>query len=568
MTFEEDVDRSARRAALENALKHGAANPGAVTGRVMSEVAEGRSRAKEVGPIVARVVAEVNALSADARPAALAELGGAAAKREKEATGPLKALPNAEKGKVVLRFAPNPSGPPHFGHGRGMVISWTYREMYDGKLLLRFDDTDTTVKPPWMPAYAMFPESFEWLCGKPDRIVFASDRMEKYTDWALELIRRGGAYVCECEGDVFRALKEKGEACPHRELSREANEQKFKTMVDGGFRRGAAVLRVKTDIAHKDPAMRDWVAFRIAEEPHPRLAALGKPQHAAWPLLDFQSAIDDHLEGVTHIVRGKDLRDSTGKQEFVYAHLGWTYPETLYWGRVSVHEFGKFSKSILTEAIAKGGYTGWDDPRLPTFPALRRRGFQPEAIRNFWLSFGITEKDIAASAVTLEAENRKVVEPRANRYFFVADPVELRIDGAPMPLAARAPLHPDHPERGYRQHAFVGDLTVLVRRDEAAPGKLRLKDLANVDVHAGHHARYLGNDLAFLKEPGVRIVQWAPIDGVETSLMMPDATVVTGIAERQLLDEPVGAVVQLERVGFARVDAKTGDSVGLYFSHK
>jgi glutamyl-tRNA synthetase len=372
--------------------------------------------------------------------------------------------------------------------------------------------------------------------------------------------------VCECVGDAFRELKEKGESCPHRGQSADESEEKFKRMVDGGYRRGEAVLRVMTDIAHKDPAMRDWVAFRIAEEPHPRLAKLGKPQHHAWPLLDFQSAVDDHLEGVTHIIRGKDLRDSTGKQEFVYAHLGWTYPETMYWGRVSVHEFGKFSKSILNKAIEAGEFTGWDDPRLPTFPALKRRGFTAEGIRNFWLSFGITEKDIAASIVTLEAENRKVLEPIARRFFFVAGPKVVHIQGAPE-LHARPALLPDKPEAGVRDIS-VKDGHILVAADDLKDGALRLKDLGNVTV-SGPVATWEGNDLAWAKQNRAPIVHWVPAPGVPATLVTPDNERVEGFAEPALAREPVGAHVQLERMGFARLDEKRPDgSIVLYFTHK
>ncbi|MFA5860535.1 MAG: glutamate--tRNA ligase, partial [Candidatus Thermoplasmatota archaeon] len=482
------------------------------------------------------------------------------AKRDQE--GPLKPLPNAQKGKVVLRLAPNPSGPPHFGHGRGMVITQEYKRMYDGKFILRFDDTDTTVKPPWPPAYDMFPETITWLCGaSADKVIFASDHMARYYEVARDCIQRGGLYVCECEGDVFRALKEKAEACPHRERSVDENLAAWEKMVAGGYRRGAAVVRVKTDIAHKDPALRDWVAFRIAEEPHPRV---GDKYHA-WPLLDFQSAVDDHDEKVTHIIRGKDLRDSTAKQQFLYAHLGWTYPETTYWGRVSVHEFGKFSKSILNKAIEAGEYSGWDDPRLPTFPALRRRGFTPEGISNFWLSFGITEKDVAASIVTLEAENKKILEPLANRYFFVAAPKTLSIAGIER-LDAHPALHPDKPERGERHIRLTGPIHVHVPGAELRDGPMRLKDLGNVTVQAGA-ARYEGNDMTWAREHKAPIVHWVPADAVPARLVMPDASVVTGLAEPALGRLPVGTLVQLERVGFARVDALEPE-LTLYFAHK
>jgi glutamyl-tRNA synthetase len=568
--FEHTVLTLSRKYALENALKHGKANPGAVIGKVMAEGGDlVRPRAKEVPALAQAVIAEVNALSPEAMKEAFAEFEGTLVQRAKiEREGPLRPLPNATKGKVVLRLAPNPSGPPHFGHGRGMVITDEYRRMYDGKFILRFDDTDTTVKPPWMPAYEMFPETVKWLCrAPPDKVIFASDHMEQYVDWALELIRRGGGYVCECVGDAFRDRKEQGLPCPHRDQEKDTNEAKFRRMVDGGYRRGSAVLRVKTDIAHKDPAMRDWVAFRIAEEPHPRLTKLGKPQYSAWPLLDFQSAIDDHMEGVTHIIRGKDLRDSTGKQEFLYQHLGWTYPETMYWGRVSVHEFGKFSKSLLNKAIEAGEFTGWDDPRLPTFPALRRRGFTPEGIRNFWLSFGITEKDIAASILTLEAENRKIVEPIAHRYFFVAQPKEVHIEGVGS-LHAKPSLLPDKPDAGVRD-ITIADGKILLSAQDANEGPLRLKDLGNITL-SGVRATYDGNDLAWARANKAPIIHWVPAtNALRATLVTPDNERVEGAAEPALANEPVGAHVQLERVGFARVDEKRADgSIVLYFTHK
>jgi len=562
--FESTVRALARKYALENAVKFGGqATPGAVVGKVMGEAGDLRARAKEMQPLIAAVVAEVNAMAPDAQKAAFAEVESTLVKRERaEREGPLKPLANATKGKVVLRLAPNPSGPPHFGHGRGMVITDEYKRMYDGTFILRFDDTDTTVKPPWPPAYEMFQETVEWLTGRrPDRVIYASDRIERHYEVARQALEMGALYVCECEGDAFRAHKERAEDCPHRGQSAEENLAKWGDMLAGKYRRGTVAVRVKTSMQDKDPALRDWVAFRIAEEPHPRVG----DRYKVWPLLDFQSAVDDHDEGVTHIIRGKDLRDSTAKQEFLYEHLGWTYPETTYWGRVSVHEFGKFSKSLLNKAIEAGEYTGWDDPRLPTFPALRRRGFTPEGIRNFWLSFGISEKDVAASQVTLEAENKKVLEPRVNRYFFVPEPRSLSVAGA-HELEARAPFHPDHPERGARHVRLASPIHVRVPAEDLRDGPLRLKDLANVEVAAGA-ARYANNDLAWAKQHRAPIVQWVGPDAVPARLVMPDATVQAGLAEPALAREPVGTIVQLERVGFARVDAHEPE-LTLYFAHR
>lgn len=572
MSFEDTVRALARKYALENAVKHGGkANPGAVIGKVMAEGGVAvRARAKEVPPLANAALAEVNAMPPEAQKEAFAAFEGELISRKAvEREGPLKPLPNATKGEVVLRLAPNPSGPPHFGHGRGMVITAEYKRMYEGTFILRFDDTDTTVKPPWPPAYDMFPETVAWLCGAPaDRVIYASDRLERHYAVAEDGFRRGALYVCECVADAFRQLKEKGLACPHRARSLDENLAAWRKMLEGGFRRGEAAVRVKTDIQHKDPALRDWVALRLAEEPHPRVGA----KYRVWPLLDFQSAVDDHDEGVTHIIRGKDLRDSTAKQQFLYDHLGWKYPETMYWGRVSVHEFGKFSKSILNKAIEAGEYTGWDDPRLPTFPALKRRGFTAEGIRRFWLSFGITEKDVAASMATLEAENKKVLEPIAHRYFFVADPVRVALDGAP-PLHARPALLPDKPEAGVRD-ILVSENFIFLSSKDANDGPLRLKDLGNITLtgvprppSTPLRATYEGNELAWAKQRKAPIVHWVPAHGVPATLVTPTNERVEGLAEPALTHEPIGAHVQLERVGFARVDAKEADHITLYFTH-
>jgi len=564
----------ARKYALENAVKHGGkATPGAVIGKVLAEDPALRAHAKEVPAVAAAVVADVNAMDAAAQKAAFDATAHERVDlaRKKEDTGPLPALPDAAAGKVVLRFAPNPSGPLTLGHARGVIVSFAYGEKYDGTVILRFDDTDATVKRPMPEAYAWIPEDIAWLAGRAaDRTFRASARIPLYYEWAAKLVDVGGAYVCECTGDDFRVLKERGEPCPHRGQDVATNAAKWKRMTDGGYKPGEAVLRVKTDIRHRDPALRDWVAFRLARDPHP----LEGDTYPVWPLLDFQSAIDDHVEGVTHIIRGKDLRDSTEKQAFLYRHLGWTYPHTLYWGRASVHEFGKFSKSILSEGIKSGEYSGWDDPRLPTLRALRRRGFAAEAIRAFWLAFGLSEKDVAASMKTLESENRKVVEPTAHRFFFVDDPREIRVTGAPA-LAGEAPRHPDRPQDGMRRFSIAaapdGARVLLAGTDHdevAKPGrKVRLKDLANLRFVADGVAEHAGNDLAFLKEAD-RIVHWAPVDGVPVEVLMDDGSTKRGLAERGLADEKAGAIVQFERFGFVRLEAVSSAGVKAVFTHK
>ena len=145
--------------------------------------------------------------------------------------------------------------------------------------------------------------------------------------------------------------------------------------------------------------------MRIQHTHHPMVGGL----YRVWPLLDFQSAIEDHEQGVTHIVRGKDLMDSTRKQSLLYDHLGWKYPETLYWGRVKVHEFGGFSTSSMRASIEAGEREGWRDLRLPTIQSLKRRGFDSQTLREFWIELGVTQKDISVSMQTRSTSSRRCI---------------------------------------------------------------------------------------------------------------------------------------------------------------
>jgi len=566
-----DLETVARRLCLQNAVQHGGTcRPKALMGRVLGMDPELRSDPKAVMAALLAAGEAVNAMPPQAQRAALeAEAPDLLEVRTKARRTGLPPLPGAEAGKVVLRFAPNPNGPLSLGHGRGVSILAEYARMHDADLVLRFDDTDPQVKPPlWDVAkgwngYDMVREDFEWLAGMgPTREVKASDRIGAYQDAARELIRRGGAYVCDCAPETWRNLKNAATPCEHREREPETHLAAFGRMVAGEAEAGTVVLRVKTDIAHKDPALRDWTAFRVVARTavHPRARAGEIEDHRCWPLLDFESAVEDHAQGVTHVVRGKDLMDSTKKQAFLYEHMGWTYPRTLYWGRVSVHESGRFSTSMMRRGIEEGRFEGWDDPRLPTLRALRRRGFDPEAIRSFWVGLGLTEKDIAVSMENLEAEDAKRIDDRAPRFFFVPDPRAVSLSGAEG-LVAEPLVHPNHPERGRR--TLPAASTVHLAAEDARHPQVRLKDLGNI-VLAGGSAFLSGTEL----DRSMPIVQWLPRDHAAPFSVVvpgvlpedaeegavPDLRRVEGLVEPAAL-EHVGEVVQFERFGFVRIES-------------
>ncbi len=559
----EEIKLLIRKYALQNAVKYNKIpQAGAVMGKVMA-TSELRSQAREISPLLEEVLDEIKAMPPDSWEKELENLAPELVFELKEKKEPQKGLPPLEiNGALVMRFAPNPNGPPTIGSARGIVVNSEYTKRYHGKLIIRFDDTDPATKRPMLEAYDWYLEDCEWLGAKPDEVVIASDRVPRYYEVAEELIRKDGAYVCFCEQEVFKALKDAKKACPHREQGTQRNLEYWHGMISGKYKEQEAVLRIKTDIEHKDPAIRDWVAFRIIKIPHPRVS----DRYTVWPLLDFEGAVEDHLLGTTHIIRGKDLADSEKRQRYIYEYMGWTYPKTLHWGRVQIHEFGKLSTSGLKKAIAEGIYTGWDDPRVPTIRALRRRGIKAEALRKFMVELGLGETDISLSLDTLYAENRKLIDPVANRYFFVWNPVEMEIEGAE-PKVARAPLHPAKKELreipvGREMFVCQSDVDTLTVGE-----RLRLKDLYNIEITSISplKAKFIGTDMELVKKEKARIIHWVPPAGLKVRVLSPDGEY-SGIGE-QGIEKELDKVVQFERFGFVRIDS-VDDEVVAYFTHK
>lgn len=550
-----ELEEIARKYALKNAVDHGGeCNPGAVIGKIFAE--EEFEDKGEVTQAAQKVCQEVNGLSLEEQEEQLEDFEFE--EKESEEHDPIPDLDVDEDEEVVVRFAPNPNGPPHIGHARGMTINGELRDKYDGKLILRYDDTDPVTKRPMDEAYEMYEEDYSWLGYEPDEIRYSSKNFDTYIEYAEKLIEMGKAYVCMCSQEEGQKYRKEGEACPHRDQSVEKNAELWGNMRAGEIDEGEAVLKVKTDINHKNPAIRDFVAFRIIDDPdHP----ITGDEYRVWPLLDFQGAIEDHEMGTTHIVRGKELRASTKRQKYVYEYFDWEYPDVMYWGDVQISGFeAPVSTSSLTELMEKGELEGWDDPRAPTLRALRRRGFQPEAIQKFFIEMGVTENDIEASIESLEKENTRVIDEEADRYFFVAQPEKLEISGLPDDIEAEMEAHPEHEERGIRSPELEikdGELEVFVDETDLEDGFLRLKGLCNVKV-SGNSAEFVEGDHKDAMEKDAAFIHWVPSYADEAEVKMPDGENITGRIEPNEIE--VDEVIQFERFGFVRCDSE-----GLYY---
>ena len=554
-----DLEEIVYKHALLNAAKHkGSANPGAVMGSIMANEPELRSKAKEIGPMSGKIVAKVNALSPEEQASEMERLGVEVEDKKPKAkeTG-LQELPGTHE-NIVLRFAPNPSGPLHIGHSRAAVPNAEYVKRHKGKLILRIEDTDP--KRVYEPAYEMIPEDLEWLGIKADEVIYQSDRFEIYYDYARQLIEKGAAYMCTCDGATFKELKDSCKPCPCRDNSVEENLKlwdEFDTM-DAG----EAVLRVKTDINHKNPAIRDWVAMRIVDEEHPRLGT----KYRIYPMMNFSVAVDDHLMGLTHVLRGKDHLANTEKQKYLYDHMGWSQPEYIHYGRLKMEDIA-LSTSKAMEGIEAGTYSGWDDPRLGTLRAIARRGIDPRTIYELITEMGVKMADSAISWKKIYGLNRNFLEPIANRYFFCENPVEITVEGyTDGDMNIERPLHADHLDRGNRILPFDGK--AYLAEDDINDGVFRLMDAVNVDIN-GDEITYHSTSFEDAREVKARIIQWVPVvDNINVKIVMDDASVKTGLGEGALRDLTVGDVVQFERVGFARLDEIKDNEMTFYFAHK
>lgn len=558
-----ELEELARKYALKNAVEYeGECNPGAVIGQIMAEEDFEPGKVQEVA---GKVCGEINAMSLEEQQEALEEYEF---EEEEHEHDPIPDLEDAEDEEVVVRFAPNPNGPPHIGHARGMVINGELKQKYDGKLILRFDDTDPRKKRPLKTeeynAYQMYQEDYEWLGYEVDEVRYSSKQFDKYIEYAEKLIEKEKAYVCRCSPEDGSDYRSKGEACPHRDRSVEKNMDEWQGMRDGSVEEGAATLKIKTDLDHKNPAVRDFVAFRIIDNPnHP----ITGDKYRVWPMLDFAGALEDHFMGTTHIVRGKDLRASTKRQKYIYNYFNWEYPDIRYWGDVQISGFeAPVSGSTLGKLIEDGELNGWDDPQAPTLRALKKRGFQPEAIRNFFVDMGVSENDVEASVETLESFNRDIIDEEANRYFFVKEPVELDVSGVPEDIKPEMPLHPDFPEKGNRSPELVrknGEVKLLVEEDDVEEGFLRLKGLCNIRITGSDQAEYVEGDHTVAMEKDADIVHWVPAGSEDATVVMPDGSDIDGKLEKADINQD--EVVQFERFGFVRCDNSSENM--FYYTH-
>ncbi|MFH1257220.1 MAG: glutamate--tRNA ligase [Candidatus Diapherotrites archaeon] len=554
--MEEKVRQHAHRYAVKNAFLHsGKADLGAVVGKVIA--LEKGLDFKKAMPIIKEEVDKVNAMGLEEIKAAYEKFEGSYELKPKEKVPGLEPLEWAEKGeKAITRFAPNPNGPFHLGNARAAILSHEYARKYNGRFYLRFDDTDPKVKKPIANAKEVFLHDLQWLGCKVDEVFFASDRLEIYYEHMKKLIELGGAYVCSCESQKWREMTKEKKACPHREVEPKEQKKLFEQMLSHQLKEGQAVLRVKTELDHADPSIRDWWAAKIVDEVnHPNKNAQGKH---VWPSYNFASAVDDHLLGTTLILRGQEHAQNQTKQEFLYTYFGWVYPHAMHFGRVKL-EGMVLSTSKIAKGIEEGLYTGWDDPRLGTIKALRRRGFDPRALKEAIIEIGAKPNDATIEMSKLSDLDKKFIESESRRAAFFEEPVKLDVI-----YAQESEVEKD----GVQFSLAPGTQTFLVPKKELEPLKegsvIRLRQAYNVLLRKKDEFTAIG-EWAGAAKKDKNIINWV-LNPMDVEVLDAKNQKVLGVTEE--FNAKKGDRLCFDKFGYVIVEEAKNGKINCIFTHK
>jgi glutamyl-tRNA synthetase len=566
------IEHEARKFALQNAvLFNGKANEKAVVGKVIAALKKDGVTPSQIIPVVSEIVKQVNMMSIDDQRAELTVLAPELLQREKkEKDFSLPPLPFAEKGSVITRFPPEPNGYLHIGHAKAAIIDSEYARLYEGKFILRFDDTNP--ENALLEFYDEQKEDLRWLGIDWDIEYHTSDHLQTHYKLAEQLIRQKNAYICQCSSETIREGRFHGTSCTCREqLTGPAGLDLWKQMQDS--REITWILRLRGEMNSENTAMRDPTLFRVINTTHP---LTGDTYHV-WPTYDFAGAVEDSISGVTHPFRTKEyeLRDEVYFR--ILNLLNLRTPYLMEFSRLSI-EGMPVSKRKIKPLIEQGLVSGFDDVRLPTLRGLKRRGIVPEAIKQFVLQQGFSKVESVVDFSLVESVNRKYLDPLVKRYYFVPDPIQLIVKNAPQ-KTVKLPLHPD---------AGFGDRTIhttsrffIPRQDEQSMkiGEVfRLKGLYNVKITKMNdtiQGEYSGEDLIAQTAK----IQWTTDEYQPLTIFVPGLIfkgenfnpeslhTLQGYAEEAITDLPSGEIVQFERVGFVRLEKQKIGLVG-FFAHK
>ena len=571
MDMDEELRKEIRKMALQNAFEHGGeTRDKIVLGKILGTKPEFRSKVKEITEDISEIVSIVNQLSSEEQEIEIKEkFPELLAPKEKivEREG-LPELKNAEQGKVITRFPPEPNGYPHIGHAKAAIINSEYAKMYGGKFILRMDDTNPEAER--MEYHAAIKVGLEWLGIEFDTVKSTSDDMEVFYEKGMELINSGKAYICTCKReDISRNRRERKICkCSTDDISK--NNKNWEKM-NKKFKPGDAIVRFRGDMKADNAVMRDPVLFRIIDGKH---YTLGE-KYRIWPSYDMAVAIEDSIDGVTHAFRSKEFELRKELIDAILDALNMRKPAQDFFSRLEFKGM-PISKRIIKPLIEEGKVSWYDDPRLPTLEALRRRGIKPEAIKKFIMSLGLTKANTLAPFEALEAFNRKFVDADSIRLFMVSNVKKLAVRNLPI-SSIEIPNHPVN-DMGKRKVEIDGNF--YISGDDAQDIKegtqIRLLGLGNVSI-IKEGVELEGEFIENGDTAGIPKIQWVPQKIAHKIKMIVPKALFNGdkfnedsLEELDVYTEPhylqlkEGEEIQFVRYGYCRKDSQNQ----AIFTHK
>jgi glutamyl-tRNA synthetase len=557
----EEIRDKVLRLALQNALDHGKTQDKIVLGKILGTEPSLRTQVKEIMPTIIEIVNSVNQMSQDQikrqiqdkYPDLLAEKP----KKQEEREG-LPPLEGAEHGKVVTRFPPEPNGYPHIGHAKAAIIDEEYAKMYGGKLILRFDDTNPEAER--LEYYAAIKVGLDWLEVKYDRVKNTSDDIELLYKKCQEMLDGNFAYVCTCKQETISANRREMKPCKCSMGEMEQNQDRWDKMFSK-FGQGDAIVRFRGNMSSENTVMRDPVMFRIIETKHPLLG----DKYRVWPSYDFAVAIEDSIDGVTHAFRTKEYELRNELYYTILDLLKMRKPKVMEFSRLGF-EGMPVSKRILRPLIEEGKVSGYDDPRLPTLEALKRRGIRQDAIRKFVLSLGFTKADTLAPFETLESFNRKAIDPESIRLHMIKNPSQIKIKNLPSDTITM----PNHPTKDMGKRTIELDDGFYLEAEDIEklkPGDaIRFMGLGNVKItsQSPPEGQYIGDELG----TDIPKVHWvAQKNAQKIKILIPSQLFfgeefnAASLQEINVFTEPhynelkEGKEIQFVRFGYCRKDS-------------
>lgn len=365
---------------------------------------------------------------------------------------------------IVTRFPPEPNGYLHIGHAKSICLNFGLAEEYNGRCHLRYDDTNPLKEE--QEYIDAIREDVRWLgfdWGKHE--YYASNYFEQLYEWAIFLIKKGKAYVCDLSADEVReyrgTLTQPGKESPYRNRSIEENLDLFQRMRNGEFPDGSRTLRAKIDMASPNLNMRDPVMYRIIHASHPRT----NDKWCIYPMYDYAHGQSDSIEGITHSICTLEFEDHRPLYDWFIKELEIYAPRQIEFARLNL-TYTVMSKRRLLELVREGYVSGWNDPRMPTISGLRRRGYTPESIRQFCKLIGVAKADNTVNIELLEYCLREDLNKRANRYMAVLNPLKVVIENYPDDLVEEmdAVNNPEDPSAGIRKVPF--SKTIYIEQED------------------------------------------------------------------------------------------------------